>query len=259
MEKILIEEMSWTEFREAMKETDLIVIPVGVIEEHGCHNPLGTDTLIAEACARLVGERAGVPVAPVLPFGYSANLVSFPGTNSLDPELYRRVLFSYAESYVRHGAKRFLFINGHGGNTGTLGLVCGELFDKYGCLCLYNQWWEVLPSLKKEWDCADHGGHFETSMMMGVDPGLVQLDRARSASVNPLTAKIEYKHGWQYGGAAIPLPVDVYKVHKYGNVGNPPFEANAELGRQMIETYVEFNVALANELKRAEFFERSLV
>jgi creatinine amidohydrolase len=96
MDKVLIEEMSWIEFRDAMKETDLVIIPVGVVEEHGCHNPLGTDVLIAEECAKLIGERAKVPVAPVMPFGYSPNVVCFPGTNSLDPELYRKVLFSYA-------------------------------------------------------------------------------------------------------------------------------------------------------------------
>lgn len=259
MKKTLIEEMSWTEFRDAMKETDLVIIPVGVIEEHGCHNPLGTDTFIAAACAKLIGEGARAPVAAVMPFGYSANLVNFPGTNSLDPELYRKVLFSYAESYVKHGARRFLFINGHGGNTNILAMVCGDLFDKYGCICLFNQWWEVLPALKPEWNCADHGGYFETSMMMAVNSDLVDLGKAKAAPVVSLTAKIEYQHGWQYGGASIPLPIDLYKVHKYGNVGNPPFEANADLGQKMITTYVEFNVALANELKKVETFGDCLV
>lgn len=259
MKKVLIEEMSWTEFRDVMKETDTIVIPVGVIEEHGCHNPLGTDGLIAEACARLIGERAGVPVAALLPFGCTANLVGFPGTISLDPELYRRVLLSYAESYIRHGAMRILFVNGHGGNTDVLRTVCADLFDKHGCIAFNNQWWEVLPSLKAEWDCADHGGHFETSMMMAVDEHLVDLSKAHDAPVTPLTAQLQYQHGWRYRGAPIPLPIHLEKVHKYGNVGNPPHEANAELGRQMIETYVDFNVALIEEMKKVSGLAESLV
>ena len=250
MDKVLIEEMSWTEFKDAMNETDLVIIPVGVIEEHGCHNPLGTDMYIAQACAKLVGERVKAPVAPVMPFGYSPNLVSFPGTNSLDPMLYRKVLVSYAESYVKHGAKRFLFINGHGGNTNTLAMVAGDLYDKYGCICSFNQWWEVLPQLNKEWDCADHGGYYETSMMMAVNSEIVDMNLAKSAPVNSLTNEIVYGHGWSYKGASIPISIDLYKMHKYGNVGNEPFGANKELGEKMVEVYVEFNVALANELRK---------
>lgn len=250
MEKVLIENMSWTEFKEAMKETDLVIIPVGVNEEHGCHNPLGTDTFIAEECARLVGEKVKAPVAAVMPFGYTANLVNFPGTISLDPMLYRKVLFSYAESYVKHGAKRFLFINGHGGNTNTLAMVSADLFDKYGAICSFNQWWEVLPQLNPDWNCADHGGYFETSMMMAVNEDIIDMEKAQSAPVNNLTEGIVYNHGWHYKGASIPIPIDLFKVHKFGNVGNEPFTANKELGQQMIYAYVEFNVALANELKK---------
>ena len=259
MKKVLIEEMSWTEFRDVMQKTDFIIIPVGVIEEHGCHNPLGTDAFIAEACARMIGERTGVPVAALLPFGYTANLVGFPGTNSLDPELYRKVVFSYAESYVKHGARRILFVNGHGGNTDVLRLVGADLFDRYGCIALSNQWWEVLPALKPEWDCADHGGYFETSMMMAVNAELVDLSKAKAAPVTPLTSKIEYQHGWRYLGAPIPLPVGVHKVHRYGNVGNSPFEANAKLGWEMVEAYVEFNVALVDELRMVSCSEKPLI
>ncbi len=252
MEKVLIENMSWTEFKQVMEKTDLVIIPVGVIEEHGCHNPLGTDTFIAEACARLVGEGAKAPVAAVMPFGYSANVVSFPGTNSLDPMLYRKVLYSYSESYVKHGAKRFLFINGHGGNTNTLAMVCADLFDKYGVIASFNQWWEVLPQINPDWNCADHGGYFETSMMMAVNEDLIDMEKAQSAVVNNLTKEIVYNHGWHFKGASIPMPLDLFKVHKYGNVGNEPFGANKELGQQMIDAYVAFNISLANELKKID-------
>lgn len=252
MEKVLIEQMSWTEFQEAMKDNDLIIIPVGVTEEHGRHNPLGTDTLIAEACAKLVGERAKAPVAPVMPFGYSPNVVTFPGTNSLDPMLYRKVLISYCESYIKHGAKRFLFINGHGGNTSTLGMVAGDLYDKHNCIAFYTQWWDTLPQINKEWDCDDHGGYFETSMMMAVNEEIIDMEKAQAAPVNSMTQEITYTHGWRYKGASITMPVDLYKMQKIGNVGHEPFAANKELGEKMVETYVDYNVGLANEIRKIE-------
>lgn len=247
--KFLIEEMSWKEFETAMEDNDIIIIPVGVTEEHGLHNPLGTDTLIAEACAKQIGEKSNVPVAAVLPFGYSPSVLSFPGSNSLDPMLYRKVLISYCESYIKHGAKRFLFINGHGGNTDTVVLVGRDLYDKHGVISFTNQWWEVLPQLNSELDCSDHGGFFETSMMMAVKEETVSMDLAKSAKVNSLTNEIGYNHGWKFRGASINMPMDLYKVHKYGNVGNEPFKANRELGEKMIELYVDFNVRLIEEMK----------
>lgn len=252
MNKVLIEEMSWDEFKDAMKETDLVIIPVGVIEEHGRHNPLGTDALIAEACAKLVGERVNAPVAPVMPFGYSPNVIDFPGTNSLDPMLYRKVLVSYAESFVRHGAKRFLFINGHGGNTTILGMVAGDLFDRHGCICSFTQWWETLAQLDSTMPCNDHGGYFETSMMMAVNSEIVNLDNACDAPVNNLTENIAYSGGWKFKGTAISMPMSLYKHQKIGNVGNSPLGANAELGNRMIEKYVDYNVGLGNELRKVK-------
>lgn len=250
MKKVLIGEMSWTEFKTAIQETDLIIIPVGVMEEHGRHNPLGTDFLIAEACAKKVGERANALVTPVMPFGYSPNVRKFAGTISLDPQLYRKVLVSYAESYVKHGAKRFLFINGHGGNNDVLNMVCGDLYDRHGCICAYTQWWETLPKLNKDWPCDDHGGYFETSMMMAVNPDIVDMSKAQASPVNGLTEEIVYHEGWSYKGAKIPIPVDLYGRQRSGNVGREPFGATGELGEKMLKAYVDYNVGLANELRK---------
>lgn len=89
MRKILIGEMSWKEFEENIKDNDLIIVPVGVLEEHGHHNPLGTDTYIAEKIAFEVGKKTKFLVAPVMPYGYTTNIRNFSGTISLDPQTYR--------------------------------------------------------------------------------------------------------------------------------------------------------------------------
>ena len=250
MKKVLIEEMTWVEFEEAMKDNDLVIVPVGSTEEHGVHGPLGSDTLVAEACAKAIGEGAQVPVAGAFPFGYAAGLMGFPGTISLDPDLLRKVYFAYAESYVKHGAKRFLFINGHGGNTDVLANVAADLYEKYGCISMHTQWWNTLPELNKEWPCNDHGGYFETSMTMAVNEEIVDMSKAKSAPTNDLTTGIKSDGGWKYKGASIPLPIDLYRTQKIGNVGGEPFKANAELGKAMTAAYVEYNIALAKEMKK---------
>ena len=80
MKTVYIERMSWTDFRAAMEETDTIIIPLGVMEEHGPHAPLGTDTIIAEHCAKLIGEATQTPVAPFSP-------TAMPPTSSASPAL----------------------------------------------------------------------------------------------------------------------------------------------------------------------------
>lgn len=255
MKKTLIEEMSWAEFQEAMRESDLIVFPVGSLEEHGPHNPLGTDFLIARAAAKAVGERVGAPVTPVMPFGYAANLTCFPGTASIDLQLLRSVLTSVCESFIRHGARRFLFINGHGGNTAALRLVGLDLHEKHGAICSYTQWWNILPQIRPEWPCDDHGGYYETSLMMALDAGLVDLSRADNRPYQNLTGRIAHKHGGMtYAGATIDVPLSVDKLTPLGNFGGRnPKEADPELGRRMFEAYVDYCAGLAGELRKIQF------
>ncbi len=250
MKKVLIEEMSWSEFKEAMAGNDLIIMPVGSLEAHGRHNPLGVDLLVAAYCAKLIGEKVGAPVAPVMPFGWAASLAGYPGTVSLDPELYRKVLFSYAESYIKHGAKRFLWINGHGGNVPILGNVAGDLYEKYGTISSFTEWWTTLKQLKEDWPCDDHGGHFETSVMMAVNPDIVDMAKARVAPTSFLSEGLA---AGGYRGVSVTLPIPSHKRQagqKVANRGREPWGANAELGKAMIQTYVDYCVGLAAELRK---------
>jgi len=157
MKKVLIEEMSWVEFRNVMTDNDLIVFPVGSIEEHGPHNPLGADYLIAEKAAYDIGMKVNAPVAPLMPIGNASNLMGFPGTVTLDPKLLRNVLLQVCEGFIKQGAKRFLFINGHGGNTSTIKIVSDDLYEKYKVFSTQTEWWIILKQMS-EFPCNDHGG-----------------------------------------------------------------------------------------------------
>lgn len=144
-----------------------------------------------------------------------------------------------------------MFINGHGGNTDILQMVSRDLFDKYECLCMYTQWWEVLPQINKEWNCADHGGYFETSLMMAVNEKIIDMTKAKNAPDVQLTEKIKYFQGWKFNNARINVPANLYNLQKIGNVGNP-LGANAKLGREMMEEYVKFNVELTEEMRKID-------
>ncbi len=96
----------------------LVILPVGVVEEHGAHLPLGMDFLAAEAYAGSAAphlEEKGyeVVVAPTINYGVARAAISFPGTLSLEPETLRSMVVEIGRSLARHGMKRLVVLNGH--------------------------------------------------------------------------------------------------------------------------------------------------
>jgi creatinine amidohydrolase len=242
--------MSWTEFRDAMTNNDLVVVPVGSIESHGPHNPLGTDTLLALACAKAIGLKANAPVAPVMPIGDARNLMGFPGTASIDPELLRQVMVQTCESYIKAGAKKILFINGHGGNTSTLKMVAADLYAKHGVLVTYTEWWTTLLQLYSEYPCNEHGGRCETSMVLAVDPSLVDMKKAKTVPRKDLAPGMTFTDGFKFRGVKLPVTVALDRLTPMGNYGDPAEEASEETGKKMFDLYVDYCVRLVEELRK---------
>jgi creatinine amidohydrolase len=245
----MISEMSWTDFHAAMASNDLVIVPVGSIEQHGPHNPLGTDTLIALETARAIGRKANAPVAPVMPIGNARNLMGFPGTATLDPELLRQVMVQLCEAYIRHGAKRFLFINGHGGNTATLKNVAADLYARHGAISTQTEWWLTLPKIS-EFPCNDHGGRYETSMVLAIDEKLVDMKKAKTAPRKDLSPELRFTEGLQFRGVKLPITITLDRLTPLGNYGAEAEKADAATGRKMFDIYVDYCAGLAEELRK---------
>src|SRR5205807_9134445 len=75
--------LSWKEAEAAFKETDTAILPLGAVESHGPHNPLGTDWMAAWEVSRRVAEQAKVLMCPVMPYGWAPGMKEFPGTISI--------------------------------------------------------------------------------------------------------------------------------------------------------------------------------
>jgi creatinine amidohydrolase len=250
---LLAAELSWTEFEERMRQDDVVIIPLGMLEEHGPHNPLGTDTYIAEDCAARIGQGADALVAPVFPYGYGPDGRRFPGQVSLSPGLLRKILYAYGASYARHGARRFLFVNGHGGNTSVYRMATADLWRDWGALCTATEWWIQVPQIRPQWPCDDHGGRYETSCMLAVNPDLVDMSRAQDAVPDAaLGGEIRAGTSLTFRGQPFFAVQDDYALGRVGNLGGPPGEASGELGRKVLDAYIEYNVGLIGELRKIE-------
>ena len=115
-----LEEMTWLELDRLPRSRTLVIVPIGPIEEHGPHLPLGTDVMaaadIAEATARTLSERAPdrfVILSPAVPLGCAAVTADFPGTLSLKGTTFQAVIRDLCNAWVRQGFTRLLLVNHH--------------------------------------------------------------------------------------------------------------------------------------------------
>jgi len=180
--------MTWPEVRDLLTRTDMVIVPVASLEEHGHQGPIGTDFLNGLEEAKLVAQKTDVLVAPILFPGNSPYHMAFPGTITLPAETIQLVYFQAVQSLIRHGFKRFLLLNSHGGNLATTRYIVDRINQETAGIAV-ELGEAAEPFLKRstrreprEFD--RHGGVNETSASLYLTPNLVNMSAARTA---PLT------------------------------------------------------------------------
>ena len=176
-------DLTTVEISRLSRDTPL-VFPVAALEQHGSHLPLITDTLLIGEIVRRAGERltGQVVFAPVLWLGNSDHHLDFSGTSSAGPRTYLSIINDLAENFLRHGFKRIVFLNGHGGNDGPLKQATFEVRQRYrardGLLLLAATYWNQadaagLSKLGMRQTQMGHACEWETSMVLSIAPHLV--------------------------------------------------------------------------------------
>jgi creatinine amidohydrolase len=127
-------DMNWMQVEEYLRREDRIVVPVGSTEQHA-YLSLGTDSILAERIAVEAAEPLGVLVAPAMPFGIAPGFAAFPGTVTLRPETLVAVVTETLDTLRGQGFRRFLVVNGHGGNTPARDAV-----EAWGAR--WHDWWD---------------------------------------------------------------------------------------------------------------------
>ena len=222
----------------------LVILPVGVVEEHGAHLPLGMDSFAAEAYAASTAphlEEAGyeVVVAPTINYGVARAAIDFPGTLSLEPETLRSIVVDIGRSLARHGLNRLVILNGHRDmhHTRALDEARRILVDKNTAevLCLgftsdpalteacYRQGVKQFYKSPQP-DREGHGGESETAVALYAFPEMVRQEIIPQLEPNfdydVEAFRNETKDYWSLSGGR-------------GYFGWPQ-AATAETGRQLI-------------------------
>jgi len=185
-----LSEISWVKAEQTFRTTKTAIIPLGSVEQHGPHLPLGTDWIIAQELAKRISERTGAIMLPVMPFGYAEYHMDFPGTITLSQDHLRGVMLDVCRSMANWGIRQILFVNGHGGNLAALRSVCLKLRVDHGVLSAVAQWFDIFDEVEG-WKATEHGGMIETCLMMGINPDLVDLQRATTPLPKPLSNNIQ--------------------------------------------------------------------
>jgi len=179
------EELTADDFRHAIElSKSTCLLPIGILEKHGPHLPLGTDLLNVRYASLHAADQEYAVVYPEYYFGQIFEAKHEPGTVDYSRQIQLDLLQETNDEMARNGCKKVLIINGHGGNESLLPYFAQTQLDRPHDYVVYVQWGanpQPKNALKK--DPLDmHGGQSETSNTMISHPDLVHMDRVNQES-----------------------------------------------------------------------------
>jgi|UniRef100_A0A7V6A4C3 creatinine amidohydrolase len=177
------EKLNMPEFEAWREKHRTVILPVGSLEEHGPHLPLGTDTFHALEVARRAAALRPVLIAPPIFYGLCRSTREHPGTVSLTGDTLRRLVLDIGREFYRNGLKNLVILSGHAGGTHMAALVEAgeELLADYAdlrvAICnILDLLREVLAQnpemVHTKGD--SHAGEVETALMLAAFPQLVK-------------------------------------------------------------------------------------
>ena len=223
------------ELRHLANRDAVVVLPVAAMEQHGPHLPVQVDSRLATEvsirAARKASSDRPTVVLPVIWCGLSEHHMPFGGTITLDYRTLYAIFKCIAQSVLRHGFKDLLISNGHGGNITAAQMVAQDLTLELGCNVVAATYWleaaEQLGAVLENQDNVLHAGEAETSMMLALEPELVDdTDLAAHAVKADLGFLAAGKGSYRWR--------DLAHVTPNGVIGDPG-KASAEKGEELLE------------------------
>jgi len=256
------EELTSSDFALAVKQSEgVCLVPIGVIEKHAQHLPLGTDVFTAREICRRAASKEYCLIYPFYFMGQIFEAKQQPGTIAYSSELLLKLLDETCKEISRNGIKKIILVNGHGGNTAFLQYFCQIQLAAPRDYAVYyitpsaNQDVQKKVREMRKTTVGGHADEVETSTVMAVRPDLVKPERVANESgsdQNRLQLPHAYTGIWWYSK---------YPNHYAGDAK----DANPELGEIVIEGSSQQLVEIIQAVKadqatlrlQNEFFKES--
>ena len=245
--------MTTAQAKEAFKNDPIIVIPVGSTEQHGTQSALGTDYMVPSYLADHIEDVDNVIVAPTVPYGVCPYHLSFEGSINIGYEGLYLVLHGIMDSLMQHGVRRFVVLNGHGGNTPSIDRAALEVYHKGG-VCASVDWWSLVAQLDDRFQ-GGHGDVLETSAMMAIDSESVHLELGKPINAQNPTSEMKaaYIQAVNFKGGTVRLVRDTKEIAPSGWFGPfDPKDSSAELGQAALDLAVDYIREFLEEMKKIE-------
>jgi len=213
------------QFQKGLAITRTVIIPIGSVEEHGSHLPLGTDTIHAYELAKKTAEIRPVFVAPPIWYGLCRSTSQHPGTLTISGSTLQLLVVEIAKSLYQQGLRNLVIISGHAGGTHMASLLdAGEKIlealsqSRVAVLSVIDL--QSNEELQRMIQCKGdaHAGEVETSLMLHLRPSHVE---GTSPSEFPAFPKY--------------ILVRDKKRHWPGGVWGDPGKASASKGEKLLE------------------------
>jgi len=217
--------MSWREVGRTLAETPCLILPVGALEQHGPHLPLGSNILIAQRVAREVSHRLRILRAPTFSYGVTVDRGPFPGRAGLRRKTLHRAMNELIGTWEDHGVSHFVIITAHRFEPHLEALLMTP--PGPATKSVYDLFRIDVSDIIETDPEIEHAGELETSLMLHLAPGLVYMDRATDFTPEGGTLR-------KYTRRRAPTP----PLDAEGILGSPSL-ASASKGAAVFARYVE--------------------
>jgi creatinine amidohydrolase len=258
------DELTASDWQKALEKSNhTAILPIGVLEKHGPHAPIGSDLIHAREWAARVAKMEYAVVFPDYFYGQIYEARHQPGTFALPSPLIWDLLDSTCEEIARNGFKKILIVNAHGGNPNFLRFFVQSQLERSRDYVVYlydpappdAATAEQIAKLRKSDPATDsHAGERETSTLLYLRPDLVHLDRARDesgANEQRLSIPEVYTAIWWYAS---------YPNHYAGDASVASRELGQILTEQRLASIAKALKAVKNDTAapalQQQFFER---
>ena len=169
-----VQDCNWMQLEEYLRHDDRIVLPLGSVEQHA-YLSLAVDVILSERVSVEAADPLGVPVLPALPYGITPYFAAYPGSPTLTVDTYRKVVAELLDSLYGQGFRRFLLVNGHGGNDRGKGAAAEWSAGHGDAQTIWHNWWnaprtwEVVQSIDPDASHASWLENFPWTRLAGVE------------------------------------------------------------------------------------------
>lgn len=220
-----IDQLPWPDVAEILQGDPRLVLPVGALEQHGPHLPVGTNIVIARYVAREVSERTGILRAPTLSYGVTVGGGPYAGRAGLRRKTLHRVVNELLQMWEADGIRQFAIITAHRFEPHLEALLMTATGPS--STSVYDLYQIDVSDIIESDPELEHAGELETSLMLHLAPDLVRLDRARDFMPSGGALR-------RYTRRRVPKP----PTNSRGVIGAPTL-ASAQKGERVFARYVE--------------------